>query len=981
MLAFILEVSIYWLVFYLVYFFFLRKETFFRFNRYYLLGALTTGLILPFMPISWISEDPVVVASVEFLGPVTQVPAYFKTIPAEDVTTWHWQDALLLLYWAGVVLFAGRLIYGLGRVLNMYRQGEKTYFRNHVLVEMSDAHLPFSFFHWVFWPKSADHLEVEHEFILKHELSHVQDRHSWDVLLLEMLQVFLWCSPLVYLYRRSLRAIHEYLADRSVLKTTHVKIYGHTLLRQSTSGLQVALANHFINSQLKNRITMMIRQPSGWAARFKLLYVLPALLLIALLVAAKSGPNGSNFNPDDSRQSIEARENYGLPLYVIFYANGEVSKTREFDSREIKPTDIDKINVLKGQQAVDKYGENAGDGVIEIYLKKSSQLSPPQPAPQIEEAFKVVEENPRFPGCVTGTPSDREECSKQKLLEYLYNNIHYPEVARQAGIEGMVVVRFIVEKDGSLSNIEAVRDVGGGTAEEAVRIVNKMNEDGLHWDAGRQRGQRVRVVYNLPVRFKLGDQAKAAPEVQEIYKGKDLDRPPLYGSCDNAGDLATMQSCSQALLMKKVYESITYPSDARADQWSGLVTVSYLVGTDGKAHLEYLYGEQTPASIREDVSRVVESLDQWKPAIKDGEPVNVRQSMTIEYRLESNRLKENEFQTTIPADFVVVGYPLNTENAIEPDKGIAIQADEGILLKNLDKMPADQLVIVFQSAKIVGKYDSKSVQSLPYQPDDIQRVNVLQGKVAKSKYDRENVLEIYLKNDVKIDISPKPKARELFKVVEENPRFPGCEDQASDLEREGCSKEKLLNYVYEHVKYPELARKNGIEGMVVVRFVIEKDGSINDLEIIRYIGGGCGEAALAVFLGMQKEGLHWIPGKQRGQNVAVQYNMPVRFKLTDEKKVVPPAIANQDYLALPDFKAFPNPTSDQVEISFSAPLAPVDVILYDIEMKVVWSKSMPKFNGYFNETIGLKGEKVAPGILILVVRQNGLSFTKQIILQ
>ncbi|MCB9271006.1 MAG: TonB family protein [Lewinellaceae bacterium] len=964
MLAFILEVSLYWSVFYLVYFLFLRKETFFRFNRYYLLTALFGGLVLPVFSLSWTSQDPVFVAGMELLGPVTQVPAYFKVITADQNPVWHWQDILLLIYWLGVAVFASRLVYGLAQILQMYRRGDKTRYRDYTLIEMPKAHLPFSFFHWVFWPREAEHLRIDRDFILKHELSHVHDRHSLDVLILEILQVFLWCSPLIYLYRRSIRTLHEYLADRSVLQTTHVKIYGHTLLRQSTSGLQVALANHFINSQLKNRITMMIRKPSGWAARFKLLYVLPALLLIALLVAAKSGPQ----NKDTGLQAgLLLTQDSVAPLYLIHYRSGEEIRTRSIEDKKLDPQAIEKINVFKGEQATSKFGTDGANGVVEIYLKTNFK-EPNLPRPAVEEVFKVVEDNPRFPGCTEGSPEERENCGKQKLLQYIYQNIRYPQAARDAGIQGMVVVQFVVEKDGSLSHIETIRDVGGGTGEEGLRIVQKMNDDGLRWDAGKQRGAPVRVEYKLPIRFKLTDQTEASPQVEEIYKGSQLDRPPLLAKCTESG--GEPSECTKAQLMEKIYQTITYPKDARAAEWSGVVHVTYYVGVDGKAHFEKLGGDQIPASIQEDVKKVVEGVGPWQPGLLEGKPLNVRQSFTIEYKLETSKVNNRTLPSApskASADFVVVGYAQKGDSQEQPQSNIEI--------KGMDKA-SDYLMVVYKEEQVVGKFNQKTSDQLPYTPDQIESVNVIKGEKAQSKYNKESVIEIFLKANVVVQQQTKDRAREIFKVVEENPRFPGCEEMTSTEERDNCSKETLMNYVAGHVKYPEAARKSGIEGMAVVRFVIEKDGSMTDLEIVRDLEGGCGEAALAVFQDMQKDGIRWIPGKQRGKDVAVIYNMPVRFKLSDNVKSEP-TVNNLD---LTDFKAYPNPTNDRVEIGFTAPARPVDVVLYNLDLKVIWSRNIPAFNGRFNESISLK-DKTAPGVLILAVTQDGQTFSRQIVLQ
>ena len=128
---------------------------------------------------------------------------------------------------------------------------------------------------------------------------------------------------------------------------------------------------------------------------------------------------------------------------------------------------------------------------------------------------------------------------------------------------------------------------------------------------------------------------------------------------------------------------------------------------------------------------------------------------------------------------------------------------------------------------------------------------------------------------------PPPKAveEEIFKVVEQMPRFPGCEDKATEAEKKSCADAAMLQYIYKNLKYPAIARENGVEGGVVLQFVVEKDGSIGEVKIVRDIGAGCGAAAESVILGMNNMGKKWTPGKQRGRPVKVLYTLPVKFKL------------------------------------------------------------------------------------------------------
>lgn len=104
-----------------------------------------------------------------------------------------------------------------------------------------------------------------------------------------------------------------------------------------------------------------------------------------------------------------------------------------------------------------------------------------------EEVFTIVEEMPSFPG------------GEAKMFEYLANNIRYPQIAKETGISGVVYVNFVVGPDGNISDVKVLRGIGGGTDEEAIRVVKNMPK----WKPGKQRGKPVKVSYNLPIRFSL----------------------------------------------------------------------------------------------------------------------------------------------------------------------------------------------------------------------------------------------------------------------------------------------------------------------------------------------------------------------------------------------------------------------------------------------------------------------------------------------
>lgn len=219
--------------------------------------------------------------------------------------------------------------------------------------------------------------------------------------------------------------------------------------------------------------------------------------------------------------------------------------------------------------------------------------------------YKVVEEAPRFPVCeqLDTTLAVIKKCAQEQLLAFVYQNVNYPFEARQNGNEGTVVVSFVVEKDGTLSNSEVVKDIGGGCGLEVLRVVNAMNEIGLKWVPGKTKGQVVRTRFNLPVRFRL-EEAPPYVLVEGDTVYTQFDEPLTFAGGEEA-------------LVKHLGEQLDYPEAWNDSCRIGTIDVQLLVEPDGTTKVLNLtdYSNLGFDFHYEAIDAATSTMGKWKPAV------------------------------------------------------------------------------------------------------------------------------------------------------------------------------------------------------------------------------------------------------------------------------------------------------------------------------------------------------------------------------
>jgi protein TonB len=142
--------------------------------------------------------------------------------------------------------------------------------------------------------------------------------------------------------------------------------------------------------------------------------------------------------------------------------------------------------------------------ILLVFLCISQSIKAQNPTQPEEETFIKAEEMPRFPGCEDKISlSQKEDCAKSKLLDFVYGNLVYPLEAQEKKIEGTVVLQFVIKEDGTIDDIRIVRDIGHGCGEAAKKVVESMMQLPERWVPGRNRGNNVNCQFTLPIKFSL----------------------------------------------------------------------------------------------------------------------------------------------------------------------------------------------------------------------------------------------------------------------------------------------------------------------------------------------------------------------------------------------------------------------------------------------------------------------------------------------
>lgn len=423
LLTYFLKSALYIMLFAGVYWFFLKNETFYRFNRFFLLAGLACALLLPLYTLTYeiqliavqaaAAEDGGGVAAAEYRGP-------------------YWTNTLLFVYAAGALFLLMRHGMGLYKIRKTALKYAPIRLNGCRIIETPRFGASFSVFNCIIIDNSAETSAVEKKLIMEHELAHVKQHHWADLLICQLFCAFQWFNPLAWIYLHLIKQNHEFLADEVVLKKGNsAAVYRATLINHSLGTPVFALASSFSRYGQLKRVKMMLKPASAATKKLVALLVLPALafclwafaeprFIMEEAIAQEQevkqekpgrGPKFVNEKPlltekkEPRSKTVKTRSGIrkqtapakqpeikivhpvSLPDSAEkktdrpFMLNGVPAASQplmlldgieiSYSLANIKPEDIEAINVLKGTSALAAYGERGRNGVIQIISKKS----------------------------------------------------------------------------------------------------------------------------------------------------------------------------------------------------------------------------------------------------------------------------------------------------------------------------------------------------------------------------------------------------------------------------------------------------------------------------------------------------------------------------------------------------------------------------------------------------------------------------------
>ncbi len=659
MIQYILECIAFQLVFLIIYDFFLKRETFFQWNRLYLIGTYVLSMLLPWVKIEALNTT---VPEQYYVYPEFVWNAYTvsATVTSSEAPSFNlsWEEGIL---YGGMVLAAVYLGYKLFQIYRLRSTGTIQRFPNFTQIVVENSELAFSFFRSIFLGDKV--IQREHQSIIQHELVHIEQRHSWDLLFFELMRIVGWFNPLVYVYQNRVSELHEFIADSKVAKTDKKEQY-EFLLSEVFQTQNISFINEFFKTSLiKRRIAMLQRSNSRKIWQLKYLLLVPVvlgMLLYTSLEAQESELIQQEQASDDVAMidRINAKidreiEQFGS-MDMVF--REFIKKEESFGENHLMSKEAFFESVLLSERHSIKFTDSLKNAEAPFFrgLPKRPLPSTPRYKNYITrtKAFQVLDDNLKVSIRANRNnegfgvrPVDLKNSNTEGFLIF--------EVKNVKDLTGEEVRAFNIKLDeifkrNDSGNSGLILTDGEYTFEifETV-LYNDLEESQDDTKLSRAKSatidrynqlvaERKRLLKSSdeknPVIDNLDQQIEALRKAAfgdgEAVPFAVVEEVPVFPGCEEEGDKRT---CFQEKMQLHISKNFSYPKEAQEEGIQGSVAIMFTISETGAINNIKVRG---PHQLLEDeAERIISLLPDMKPGKHKGVVVNVPFSIPIRFEL------------------------------------------------------------------------------------------------------------------------------------------------------------------------------------------------------------------------------------------------------------------------------------------------------------------------------------------------------------
>lgn len=451
----------------------LKNKAFHQYNRFFLLISTVLAIVMPLINVP---VDLFKGRSNESLTKTLQVitsGGWEKEFIITAQTTFvksrvTIQNIIACIYLTGLIFFLLPVIKSFLLIRRLSKKYDKEVINNIGFYNTVEAGTPFSFFKAIFWNSKIPLESKEGQYIIRHELYHIRKKHSYDLILLQCLSSLLWFNPFFHLIKTELQTIHEFLADRYASAHIDKYLYAELLISHAIQNKRIAISNPFFNNQIKRRIAMITANHTNRYQYLARVMALPMLFVIFCAFSLRINQH-SNFT-----FSQKAAENDTVPA---------------IDLLKIKFDEKQHISMYTSKDVI-VFKFEKGDSLIvktDDFMALAEKIKKDKSS-DAEMIFTKVENEAAYPGGASA------------WLAYLNRTFRYPKEAIDNKVQGTVTVQFIVDKDGTVSDVKAISGpTNGGLREEAIRNIQNSGK----WVPAKQNGNTIKSFKMQPFTFKL----------------------------------------------------------------------------------------------------------------------------------------------------------------------------------------------------------------------------------------------------------------------------------------------------------------------------------------------------------------------------------------------------------------------------------------------------------------------------------------------